>query len=856
MTRRTFGQLGIACLLVGAGPVFATAQPAGKGPPVDFSRDILPILSANCYTCHGPDQKARKAGLRLDLAEAATRKLKSGSRAVVPGDPNKSELIARIFTDDPDERMPPPKTLRTLSDRDKELLRTWIDQGAEFKLHWSFIKPVRPRPPEVKDKAWIINDIDRFILARLETAGIKPSPPADRPTLVRRLSLDLRGLPPTLAEVDEFLVDKSDDAYAKLVDRMLASPRFGEKMAQLWLDLARFGDTSGYNQDSTRQMWLWRDGVIDAFNKNMPFDRFTIEQLAGDLLPDATVATRIASGFNRLGRYNEEDGACPEESFSRSDADRANTLGQVWLGLTLGCVECHDHKYDPISHKEYYQLYAFFSGIEEPTSGFKHDQPLPPTISLASPEQEAALKNERAELASTEKAIAGELKRITESESLKDRLETAERAWEAQLDDPIKLPIEVREALVVGPAMRSNAQKKVLRDFYVRTINPDTRGIFQTLNRELEQIQKRVQQSQASIPHAMVSEELKKPRPAYVLFRGDFQQKGEKVGRGVPAVFPPMPKDAPNNRLGLAKWLVHPDHPLTARVAANRLWAQMFGSGIVRTIGDFGSQGDYPSHPELLDWLATDFVRTGWHVKGLLKTIAMSNTYRQSSAHRMEKTDPANRLLYCAPRFRLSAEEIRDNALAVSGLLSKKIGGPSVMPYQPATYYVGKFEGWNWQTSQDEQQYRRGLYTFWRRSALHPMFAIFDAPTREECAVARPRTNTPLQALVTLNDPTFVEAARVFAQQLLETGPADLDGRLKLAFRTTLARVPAAAELDVLRTRYQQHLKHYQAHRDAAEQLVNAGTYPRPVILDVAEHAAWTTVASMLLNLDETITRE
>jgi hypothetical protein len=849
--RRAFGSFFIAGLLLGFGPACACAQPKSQPSSVDFSRDILPILSGKCFTCHGSVTAQRKGKLRLDLRDVAIQRM-----AIVPGNPAASELIARIFSNDPDELMPPPNTRRTLKDAEKQLLKRWIAEGAEYKLHWAFIKPAAHQPPTVADQAWIKNDVDRFVLAKLEKAGIKPSPPADRATLVRRLSFDLRGLPPTLAEIDEFLADKSEDAYENLVDRMLASPRFGEKMAQLWLDLARFGDTSGYNQDSTRQMWLWRDGVIDAFNKNMPFDQFTIWQLAGDLLPNPTVAQKIASGFNRNGRFNEEDGADPEEFFARSDADRTNTLGQVWLGLTLGCVECHDHKYDPISHKEYYQLSAFFSGIKEPRAGFLHDQPLPPILRLASPEQEAELKQARAERGRIEQAIERELQRLTASESLHERLTSAQLAWEARIDDPNTLPLAVREALVYAPARRSAEQKKILRDFYVRLVDDGTSGIFEELNRALEETQKRVRKTESDIPYAMISEELKVPRPVHVLIRGDFSAKGERVGRAVPAVLPPLPKHAPNNRLGLAQWLVHPDHPLTARVAVNRLWAQMFGSGIVRTIGDFGSQGDYPSHPELLDWLAVNFVRTGWHVKGMLKTIALSNTYRQSSDFRMENVDPANRLLYHAPRFRLSAEEVRDNVLTVSGLLSKRIGGPSVMPYQPATFYVGKFERWIWQASPEDEQYRRGLYTFWRRSALHPMFAIFDAPTREECAVARPRTNTPLQALVTLNDPTFVEAARVFAQRILADGPQDIDGRLTLAFRTTLGRTPTTAELQVLRTRLHQQLKHYKTHRDAAEQVVNAGHYPRPANLDVAEHAAWTTLASMLLNLDETIVRE
>jgi hypothetical protein len=408
----------------------------------------------------------------------------------------------------------------------------------------------------------------------------------------------------------------------------------------------------------------------------------------------------------------------------------------------------------------------------------------------------------------------------------------------------------------VAADQRTPDDKQVLRHYYLRKLCTKTKAVFSEWEDDLAAIQKQIRAIDLAIPHAMVSEEMETPRPAHVLIRGEFNNKGEKVGRAVPAVLPPLPKGAPNNRLGLARWLVSRDHPLTARVTVNRLWAQMFGTGIVRSLGDFGSQGDYPSHPELLDWLAVEFMESGWDVKKMLKTIALSNTYRQSSAYRLEKADPDNRLLYRAPRYRLSAEEVRDSALAISGLLSERIGGPSVMPYQPTGFYIGKFEGWIWLPSPDTDQYRRGLYTFWRRSALHPMFAIFDAPTREECTVARPRTNTPLQALVTLNDPTFVEAARVFAERILLNGPEDLDGRLTFAFRTAISRPPRDAELKVLRDRYTRQLKHFQADRPAALKMVNAGSAPRTATLDLSEHATWTTVASMLLNLDEMIMRE
>jgi hypothetical protein len=775
-------------------PVIAIT--AAREPSLEFRRDILPILSNKCFSCHGPDSSARKAALRLDQREAALRPARSGAVPIQPGKANESEVVRRIFSTDAEERMPPAASHHLLTAGEKELLRCWIEQGAEYSQHWAFVAPVHPPLPVVVERTWVKNEVDAFVLARLEQAGMTPTPPAERATLLRRLSLDLRGVPPSLREVDDFLADTAPDAYERWVERFLRSPLYGEKMAQLWLDLARFGDTSGFHQDSTRQMWLWRDWVIDAFNRNMPYDQFSIEQLAGDLLPNATVAQKIASGFNRNTRFNEEGGVDPEEFVLRYNSDRTQTLGKVWLGLTLGCAECHSHKYDPITQKEFYQLFAYFSGIAEPMVSMNHDQPLPPLLKVARPEQTAALAAYRQEAATIEEALAQERKRGA------------------------------------------------------------SRASLEALEEELQDLHKKIADTEAAIPSAMICEEMAPPRPAYVLVRGDFQRKGEKVERAVPALLPPLPDGAPHNRLGLARWLFRPEHPLTARVTVNRLWAQLFGSGIVRSLGDLGSQGDYPSHPELLDWLATEFITSGWDIKAILKKIALSNTYRQASTYRQEKLDPENRLLARAPRFRLSAEEIRDSALAVSGLLSAKIGGPSVMPYQPTDYFKGKYEKWHWVPSAGEDQYRRGLYTFWRRTALHPMFTIFDAPDREESCVARPRTNTPLQALVTLNDPTFVEAARVFAQRILLEGPGDLVRRLRFAFRTALARQPTSAELRTLQAAYAEEYERNRQDAEAASRLVSVGTYPRAAQLDVAEHAAWTGVAMMLLNLDEFVMRE
>jgi hypothetical protein len=1007
---------------------------AEAGNAVDYARDIRPILANNCFVCHGPDPKTRKAGLRLDLRADATKPGRSGAAPIVPGKSADSELVKRIISTDAGALMPPTKSNKVLDRAAKELLKRWIDEGAGYATHWSFVKPARPPVPSVNLPGWARNEIDAFVLARLTQAGLKPSPEADRSTLLRRLSFDLRGLPPTLDEVNEFLSDARPDAYERLVDRVLASPRYGEKMAQLWLDLARFGDTSGYEYDSTRKMWLWRDWVINAYNTNKPFDQFTIEQLAGDLLPGATNGQKIASGFNRNTRFNEENGSDPEEFVVRYNVDRTNTLGQVWLGLTLGCAECHSHKYDPISQKEYYQLFAFFTGIKEPATSGNHNQLLPPLLKLPTPEQEKAVTKLKAELDTLEEQIAKELKKITYQEppphagapkppedhdlidddlppgampqaegsnpwawvsapepvlsgkrsmkrsgsgvhqhaftgaqplellpndklfvhvwlDAKDppksimlewhdgnnwehraywgddachlagqpdapnhhkvgplpktgewvRLEVkatavglapgakvngwafvqswgtayydragvqtlpeealyrvSQLAWELGNTAKGMLPVPVRDALRVESTKRTEVQKALLRDHYLRFVLGSTRAVFDPLNRKFDEVNQKFKQADDAIASVMVSEEMPKRRPAYVLERGDFQRRGEKVEPDVPAVFPPLLTGVPRDRLALARWLVRADHPLTARVTANRLWAQMFGLGLVKTIGDFGTQGEFPTHPELLDWLAMELVERGWDVKAILRKIALSATYRQSSvfAAKAPEVDPQNRLLSRAPRYRLAAEEVRDNALAVAGLLSPRVGGPSVMPYQPVGFYNGKYEAWKWLDSPGSDLYRRGLYTFWRRTSLHPMFAIFDAPSREECTVLRARTNTPLQALVTLNDVTFVEAARVLAQRVLTTGPRDLDGRVTFAFRTVLARSPTAAERAVLARQYDRLHARYQADPKAAAVLVTAGRFPPPEKLNPVEHAAWTALANLLLNLDETITRE
>lgn len=1006
----------------------------GQG-PINYSRDIKPILSNHCFACHGPDQKTLKANLRLDLPESAMKKLASGDIAIVPKKPDDSELVARIFSNEKSEVMPPPEHGKPLTVEQKNLLKSWVASGAEYQSHWAFNKPVRSAIPTISQPQWVKNEVDAFILNRLDQAKLKPSVAADKLTLIRRVSFDLRGLPPTLSEIDEFVTDQAANAYEKMVDRMLASPRYGEKMAQLWLDLGRFGDTSGYHYDSTRQMWMWRDYVINSFNSNKPFNRFTVEQLAGDLLPNATTEQKIATGFNRNTRFNEEGGADPEEFVIRYNVDRTNTLGQTWLGLTLGCAECHTHKYDPITHKEYYSLFAFFAGIQEPMASGNHGAALPPLLKLPTTIQEKAIAEAKATKERLTKEIATALAStkyeepktaVTKPPEPKDvvwfddtlpkgakaeggwnlvdapvksgkkslhrtgpglhqsyftgaeplmihsdndvlfahvfldakappkavmlqwndgtwehraywgadvaflagspdgvnhrkmgdlpklgewvRLEvpvakvglkagakvsgfaftqvdgsvnydlagvrtvaadqrhlTSLLAWEEFAKKDTKLPGPVQAALKVETSKRTPAQISTIRDYYIQHVFAGTRAIFEPLQKSLEAADKTITETEKAIPYTLITEEMPKPRDTHVLLRGDFLQKGEKVSRGVPAIFPPLKRPShwllswqQPSRLDLAEWLVSADHPLTARVFVNRVWAQLFGTGIVKTLGDFGTQGDFPSHPELLDWLATDFVESGWDVKKLFKKIAMSNTYQQTSnfGDKVPDIDPNNRLLYRAPRFRLSAEEVRDNALAVSGLLSTRIGGPSVMPYQPSDFYKGRNENWGWTNANGEDQYRRGLYSFWRRTSLHPMFALFDAPSREECAAQRPRTNTPLQALVTLNDPTFVEAARVFAQVVLSKAPNDLDGRITWAFRTSVARMPTEAERNALKKQYSILSERYKKDRKAAEAIIRVGQSPRPESLDISEHAAWTGICNILLNLDETLTRE
>ena len=710
---------------------------AGSAAEISFNRDIRPILSANCYACHGPDKHARKADRRLDTREGALME-SEGVRAIVPGDLEHSEAALRIASTDPDEVMPPPKSDKKLTPHEIALIREWIAQGAEYEKHWSLIAPIRgemPQPtihfPGTAAAMAEANPIDAFILARLEKERLKPSAEASKTTLIRRVTFDITGLPPTPAEVDAFLADQSPGAYEKLVDRLLTSPRYGERMARDWLDLSRYADTHGYHLDSGRDMWLWRDWVIGAFNANMPFDQFTIEQLAGDLLPNATVQQKIATGFHRNTMTNFEGGAIADEYLDQYVKDRVATTATAYLGLTLQCAECHDHKFDPVTQKEFYQMYAFFNAVpEKGLDGSKGNAE--PVLRLPD---------------------AGQHKRVEELAAEKAAQERVLR----EADEP-----------AFGPAVEKSSPAR------------------KALKARVDAAQKALDDFQRKLPSVMVMAQAERPRESFVLMRGQYDQRGEKVTPDVPSSLPPLPADAPRNRLGLARWLVDPQHPLTARVTVNRLWQALMGTGIVKTAQDFGSQAEWPSHPELLDWLAREFIESGWDVKHLVKLIVTSATYRQDArvTAELRERDPQNRLFARGPRFRLSAEEIRDSALAASGLLVEKIGGPSVRPYQPPGLWEelssrvdsDNFSAQKFVQDHGENLYRRTMYTFWKRTSPPPALTTFDAPDREKCTVSRDRTNTPLQALVLMNDPTYVEASRKLAERMMREGGSDARG--------------------------------------------------------------------------------
>lgn len=756
-----------------AGLVLSGAQnPNPAAPPVDFASEVLPIFKASCFGCHGEEKQ--RGGLRMDSLESLLKGGDSGP-AVIPGNSAKSPLILRV-TGVEEPRMPMGQA--PLSKAQITTLKQWIDQGALWGessgKHWAYIRPVRPKLPAVKNKTWARNPIDFFILARLEKEGLSPSPEASKETLIRRVSLDLIGLPPTPEEVRAFLADSSPNAYEKLVDRLLASPHYGERQARIWLDLARYADTNGYEKDERRSIWLYRDWVIQAFNQNMPFDQFTIEQIAGDMLPNASQSQQIATGFHRNTMKNEEGGVDVEEQRWLTLVDRVGVTGTVWLSSTLACAQCHDHKYDPISQREFYELLAFFDNCDEPTLDTATSEQL---------EQRKKLQEEQATL---------------EADLKKEGL------------DPMRQ---------------------------------------QEINQRLQAVKKQMEATRA--PTTLVFQERGGEPRTFVRKRGEFLSKGEEVTANTPAVLNPMPVDAPTNRLGLAKWLVSKNNPLTARAQANRYWEQYFGHGIVETTEDFGLQGAKPTHPELLDWLATEFARIGWDMKAMHRLIVTSATYRQSSrvSPLLLERDPQNKLYARGPRFRMEAEMIRDSALRAAGLLNLKMGGPSVFPYQPDGIWDVPYSADRWVVSEGAEKHRRGIYTFWRRSAPYPAFINFDATSREFCAVRRPRANTPLQALTTLNDPSFMEAARGLAQRLMKEGGATPSAKARYAFMVCLSRAPQPEEQRRLLALYEQMKQRYQADKESAKKLVSAEG-------EEVELAAWTMVANVMMNLDEFLTKE
>jgi hypothetical protein len=1022
-------------------------------PTVEFNRDVLPILSDKCFICHGPDAAAKKIPFRLDLEASAKADL-GGHRAIVEGSPETSEFVHRIFSENKSTRMPPTYSGLSLSQAERETLRAWIEQGAKWQQHWSFIPPIRPALPVVKNIAWVRNPIDAFILARLEKEGLRPSPEADRQKLIRRVSLDLTGLPPTPAETDAFLNDKSSDAYERVVDRLLASPRYGERMAARWLDAARYADSNGYQYDAERIMWRWRDWVIDSFNRNQPFDQFTVEQLAGDLLPNATLDQKIATGFNRNHRANTEDGIVPEEYAVEYVVDRVETTSTVFMGVTLGCARCHNHKYDPFTQKEFYQVFAYFNNVPELGRAMKYGNS-PPVVAAPTRDQQASLNRleERIQIfraflathkSSIEKAqtkwektsaqsiqdywtpkstleavfpmssasegkpvgglfsihpgrigtaarfdgktyldagdVAGfdiedrfTLSAWVYSDDIPDgsvasrmednskgkgyglhinhgkvhvnltsnwaddaiRVETEEtlapKRWshvaltysgsrmaegvhvyidgqaaklKVELDSlyrpfrnagrPVREPFRIaggwgasrrfkgllddiriyREvlsgnelsALAAGapiqelarkPAdQRSNIDRFQLRRYFLEYAAPaDVREAFaKQLSLEQEE-----QELQRTFPTVMVMAERPTRNDTFILQRGAYNVHGEKVEPGVPAVLPPLPESVPSNRLGFARWLVSPRNPLLARVTVNRFWQMCFGTGIVKTSEDFGRQGEWPSHPELLDWLATQFIRTGWDVKAMQKLIITSAAYRQASegTPALIERDPENRLVARGPRYRLPAEMIRDEALYAAGLLVERVGGPSVKPYQPEGLWkeIG-MQDMDYTQGKGPDLYRRSLYTFWKRTVAPPMQANFDAALRESCVVRDARTNTPLQALNLMNDVTFVEASRFIGQRMMQSGGADPADRLRYGFRLVTGRWPAKAEEDVLRANLQFHIDFFSSKAEQVDLYLKQGDSAPDPKLNRTQLAAYASVASLLLNLDETISKE
>lgn len=829
----------LACTLCATG--------AARAAPVDFNRDVRPILAAHCYACHGPDEKARKAKLRLDDRDGAIEK-----GAIAPGKAAESELVARITSEDVELRMPPAGKKPALTVQQIDVLTRWIAEGATYSEHWSFAKLARPAVPEVRDRMpEVRNPIDAFIRDRLQQEGVVPAKEADRVTLIRRLSFDLTGLPPSPQEVRAFVADKSPDAYEKLVNRLLASPHYGERMAVWWLDLVRYADSIGYHSDNPMSVWPFRDYVIQSFNANKPFDHFTVEQLAGDLLPNATWEARVASAYNRLLQTTEEGGAQAREYEVKYAADRVRNFGQVWLGGTLMCAECHNHKFDPYTQADFYSVAAFFADIQEPAVGGRGPgTPIPQT-----PADEARLRRNARQVAMAQAKLEAAAKVFAaDSDAFADVDE-----W--PIAPPMKkgpregdVPADVKAILAKKSEARTAAEVNRLSAF-ARDNAPDLKPDRDALaaatkaRTELENF----------LPRALLTVS-GPPRTVRILARGNWlDTSGPVVEPGTPGFLPPLPKkDSRYTRLDLAKWTVSRDNPLTARVTVNRLWKLFYGYGIARSLEESGAQGELPTHPELLDWLAAEF-QAKWDVKHIVRLMVTSATYRQSSIETsaIRERDTANKLFARQSRFRLDAEFIRDTALAASGLLNPKLGGASVKPYQPAGYWSAlNFPVREWQKDSGEKVYRRGMYTHWQRSFPHPAMVAFDATSREECTCERPRSNIPQQALVLLNDPEFVEAARVFAQRALKDGGNNDAARIAWAFERATGRRPKGQESEVLIEVLEKHRKDFAEKPDEARKLLAVGDAPVPETVAPDELAAWTSVCRAILNLHETITRQ
>ena len=836
---------GWAALAAAALSVWAADLPPASQKQVDFARDVEPLLRARCQLCHGPQQQMK--GLRLDQ--------QTGTMSVVsPGHSAESKLIRMVAGLEGKTVMPPMGARLTAAEIG--MLRAWIDQGAHWSEgrapHWSFVKPVRPAAPALRNSSWARNPIDNFIGARLDAEGIKPSPEADKHTLVRRLSLDLTGLPPTPAEVEEFVADKRPDAYDRLVDRLMDSPHYGEKFARPWLDLARYADSDGYEKDLSRPWaWRYRDWVINALNHNMPFDEFTVEQIAGDLLPHATTEQRIATGFHRNTLTNREGGTDPAQFRDEQVIDRTNTVGITWLALTVGCAQCHNHKYDPTTQKEYYQLFAFFNTAEE----VNIQAPVPGELG-------AYLANE------------GEYDRKRTELLAQYKVPELEAEWENTMRDVEAHPgkffegdfqyqafrILVDNGLKIlhrDPARRTKQQQDAITDYFIknyRSLISKERYAeikFQELNDKLNKLTA----TAPAMSLAPVIQENDEPPKTYIHVRGDWQDHGPEVQPGTPSFLPPLPAGEKPTRLTLAKWIVSRDNPLTARVAVNRMWQELFGRGIVRTSEDFGTVGEKPSHPELLDWLATEFMDRGWDMKHMVKLMVTSAAYRQSSKARPELAakDPDNSLVARQSRLRLSAELIRDQALAASGLLNTAVGGKSVRPPQPAGVAELSYnKSGKWPESTGPDRYRRGLYIHFQRTSPYPELTNFDAPNANLSCSRRQRSNTPLQALNLLDDVVFFEAAQALAYRLVREAPKDFRRRLDYGYELTLARAPSAAETARLGKYFDQQISSLSKNEKEAREL-----FPAPLEgVAPAEAAAWVGVSRVLLNLDEFITRE